>query len=92
MVVEMPKRQNPDFILVGVGGSVSKIVRAKLYLAAKNEGVSVSGYIGRVLSDYADTLPQLVSEVDPNQRGLFEKWDSTESILEQRRLEKKQYA
>jgi hypothetical protein len=83
-------RLNPDFILVGVGGSVSEKVRGRLYAAAKREGVSVSGYIGRVLTDFADTLPPLGVEVDVRQeRLLFSKHDTTQTLLEQKRLEKK---
>src|ERR1035437_9924433 len=81
----MPKRLNPGFILVGVGGSVSMIVRDRIYHAAKVGGVSPSGYIGKILSDYAETLPALQMEVDPRQGKLFGKLDTTEELLEQRR-------
>jgi hypothetical protein len=84
----MPKRINPDFVLFGVGGSVSMVARNRLYLAAKKEGVSPSSYIGSVLMEFAETLPACLDETDPRQGKLFSKLDTTEELLEERRRSK----
>jgi hypothetical protein len=76
-------RFNQDHILVGVGGSVSPTCRARIYAAAKVEGTSVSGYIGRVLEDYAQTLPALRMEADPRQLSLLaERFEGREKPTE----------
>jgi len=54
-----------------------------LYHAAKVEGASVSGYIGRVLEDYAQTLPALQTEADPRQMSLLgERFEGREKPAE----------
>jgi hypothetical protein len=64
----MPKRENEEYAVVAVAGGVAPQTRVRIWAQAQREGVSPSKVIGRVLDEFARTLP--AGEVDPRQMTL----------------------
>ena len=64
----MPSRQNLDYALVGFCGSVAPETREKMIAAARREEITPASLVGRVLDEYAKTLPAV--EADPRQMEL----------------------
>jgi hypothetical protein len=59
----MPSRQNLDYAVVGLCGSVAPETKEKMVAAARREEITPASLVGRVLDEYARSLP--VVEVDP---------------------------
>lgn len=61
----LPKKDNP---LRGAGVSITRDVKAKLIEAARKKGISLSRFMGEILTEYAKELPE--TWIDPNQTKL----------------------